>query len=135
VMPRLYREAPVNSIWEGSGNVQCLDMLRALSRSPETLDVLIQELGTTRGAHRIYDAAVDELTMRLGGGEPDAFEARIVAERMALLLQASLLLRHASGAIASAFIHARLTPSSLAYGGLRDPAAVDELLARIDPAE
>jgi putative acyl-CoA dehydrogenase len=130
VLPRLYREAPVNSIWEGSGNVQCIDLLRALARSPDVLDALWHELDTARGAHRIYDTALDAVQARLRAGDADQFAARIVAERLALLLQASLLIRHSSERIAAAFVASRLEPATLAYGGLTDPLAVDELLMR-----
>ena len=132
VMPRLYREAPVNSIWEGSGNVQCIDLLRALSKSPETVDVLVDELAGAMGSNASFDAAATRLATDLRRGEPDPFEARLLAERMAVLLQASLLIRHASGTIADAFVAARLGPRSLTYGALTDRAAVVELLARIE---
>jgi putative acyl-CoA dehydrogenase len=130
VLPRLYREAPVNSIWEGSGNVQCIDLLRALSRSPEVLDALIDELAAARGAVRTYDVALDEIERRLRSDEIDPFEARIVAERLAVLTQAGLLIRHSSETIAAAFIASRLTPATLAYGGLKDPLAVNALIDR-----
>ncbi len=132
VLPRLYREAPVNSIWEGSGNVQCIDLLRALSRSPETIDVLVDELAGAMGAHPSFDAAATRLATDLRRGEPDPFEARMLAERMAVLLQASVLIRHANAAIAAAFVDARLGPRSLAYGALTDRRAVAELLTRIE---
>jgi putative acyl-CoA dehydrogenase len=131
VLPRLYREAPVNSIWEGSGNVQCVDLLRALSRSPETVDVLVDELASAMGSNPSFDAAATRLASDLRHGEADPFEARLLAERMAVLLQASLLIRHASGAVANAFVEARLGPRSLAYGALTDRRAVAELLQRI----
>lgn len=128
VLPRLYREAPVNSIWEGSGNVQCLDMLRALARSPESVDVLFEELRAVRGESRTYDEALAELEQWLADDMADALKARIITERMAVLLQASLLLQHANPATAGAFIQTRLKPETLAYGGLRDVRAIDELL-------
>jgi putative acyl-CoA dehydrogenase len=131
VLPRLYREAPLNSIWEGSGNVQCVDLLRALARSPETVDVLVDELASAMGTNPSYDAATTRLAADLRRGEVDPFEARMLAERMAVLLQASLLIRHASGAIANAFVEARLGPRSLAYGALTDRRAAAELLDRI----
>ena len=131
VLPRLYREAPVNSIWEGSGNVQCLDVLRAIERSPETLDVLFDELGTARGSNRTYDSAVDGLKADLGKASVNESNARVVAERMTLLLQASLLLRFAEPAVGNAFIASRLHPRSLAYGSLDDPTAIDTLLGVI----
>jgi putative acyl-CoA dehydrogenase len=132
VMSRLYREAPVNSIWEGSGNVQCVDLLRALGRSAETVDVLVDELAGAMGAHSSFDAAVTSLAADLRHGEHDPFEARLLAERMAVLLQASLLIRHASEAMAASFVASRLGPRSLTYGALGDRAAVGELLGRLE---
>ena len=118
MMPRLYREAPVNSIWEGSGNVQCIDLLRALVESPETVDVLSTNSPLAMGSNASFDAAATRLATDLRRGEPDPFEARLLAERMAVLLQASLLIRHAQRAIADAFVAARLGPRSLTYGAL-----------------
>jgi putative acyl-CoA dehydrogenase len=135
VLPRLYREAPVNSIWEGSGNVQCIDVLRAMRRSPEAVDALTAELATARGSSREYDAALAGLGDALAGDGSDSFEARAVVERMAVLLQASLLTRHSGERVAAAFARARLAPRSLAYGALDDRAAATDLLARIDFAE
>jgi putative acyl-CoA dehydrogenase len=132
VMARLYREAPVNSIWEGSGNVQCVDLLRALGRAPESVDVLLDELNGAMGSHPSFDAAATGLAADLRHGERDPFEARLMAERMAVLLQASLLIRYSGEAIANAFIAARLGPRSLTYGGLADRKAVADLLDRIE---
>lgn len=132
VMPRLYREAPVNSIWEGSGNVQCVDLLRALAKSPETVDVLADELAVATGSVASFDAAATQLVADLRAGGSDPFNARRLAERMAILLQASLLIRHASASVAAAFIDARLEPRGLTYGTLTDRGAVGELLTRIE---
>jgi putative acyl-CoA dehydrogenase len=132
VLPRLYREAPVNSIWEGSGNVQCIDLLRALHRSPATTDALLDELAQAKGSNRAYDAATAALGERLRAGAAEAFEARVLAERMAVLLQASVLIRQTSERVAAAFVRARLAPTSLAYGTLDDPRAADELLDAIE---
>lgn len=113
VMPRLYREAPLNSIWEGSGNVICLDILRALDKDPASLEALIHELRRNHGA----DAALDKFTQdvetqlmqahRQGDVEAQA-QARSLAENLALALQAGLLVRHSSSAAAQAFINSRL---------------------------
>jgi len=128
VLPRLCREAPVNSIWEGSGNVQCLDVLRAMAREPETIDVLRDELARGRGANGAFDRACDALPDEISAAVADEAQARVAAERMAVLLQASLLVRHAEPAVADAFIDARLAPRSLAYGSLRDARAIASLL-------
>ncbi|MEZ5553470.1 MAG: acyl-CoA dehydrogenase family protein [Pseudomonadales bacterium] len=135
VLPRLYREAPVNSIWEGSGNVQCLDVLRALQRSPESVDVLLQEIEGSTGAHRVFDQAVQGLRAQITAAAGDESMARIVVERMAILLQAALLLRHTNEAVSAAFVTSRLQPTTLAYGGITDAAAIAVLLQTIEPAD
>ncbi|MEV7200280.1 DNA alkylation response protein [Streptomyces griseoluteus] len=105
-MPRHYREAPLLSIWEGSGNVNALDVLRALGRSPESAESFFGELALARGAHAQLDATVTSLKRELA--EADQLSARRVVERMALALQASLLVRHAPPAVADAFCATRL---------------------------
>jgi putative acyl-CoA dehydrogenase len=107
-MPRLYREAPINAIWEGSGNVQCLDVLRAISRAPQTLDAYFAEIDSSRGANRALDAHVAALKddMRdLGDFEE---RARDLCDRLALALQASVMVRSAPAASADAFCASRL---------------------------
>jgi putative acyl-CoA dehydrogenase len=125
-MPRLYREAPLSSIWEGSGNVMALDVLRALARAPEALDVYLAELDAATGADARYDAYVRELRADLTVARAEELEprARLIAERMALGLQAALLVAHAPAAVADAFVAARLAGvGGLHYGTL--PAAAD----------
>jgi putative acyl-CoA dehydrogenase len=125
IMPRLYREAPLNSIWEGSGNVNALDLLRALARQPESLEAYRREVALARGADARLDdaaAAVDD-SLALAGDDREA-QARRIVERMALVLQASLLVRHAPAAVADAFCAARLGgDGGLAFGTL--PLAAD----------
>ena len=104
-LPRLYRDAPLNSIWEGSGNVQALDVLRTLHREPDSLEAFLAEVGAAAGADRRLDAAVAGLTRTVTADEGDA---RRVVERMALVLQGSLLVRHAPAAVADAFCASRL---------------------------
>ncbi len=131
-MARLYRDAPLNGIWEGSGNVICLDVLRALGREPETRDALAAELAAATGADRRYDAFVDALARDLA--EPGAageFAARHLVERMALALEASLLLRHAPNEVADVFIATRLAHTGgLAFGALPAGAPADAVIAR-----
>ncbi|WP_330341477.1 DNA alkylation response protein [Streptomyces sp. NBC_00557] len=105
-MPRHYREAPLLSIWEGSGNVNALDVLRALGREPDTAEALFAELGLARGADARLDAAVAALKDQLA--ETDQVGARRLVERMALALQGSLLVRHAPHPVADAFCASRL---------------------------
>jgi putative acyl-CoA dehydrogenase len=108
ILPRLYREAPVNSVWEGSGNVLCLDVLRALRREPAGADALLAEAEAARGADRRLDAWIDALKGELRQTAEREHEGRALVERMALALQGAVLARHAPPAIADAFCAARL---------------------------
>lgn len=107
-MPRLLREAPLNSIWEGSGNVQALDVLRALQREPRALDAFLREVGKARGADHRLDAAIKNLLTELADLDAVEARARRLVERMALVLQGSLLLRWAPPETADAFCASRL---------------------------
>ena len=107
VMPRLYREAPVNSIWEGSGNVMCLDVLRALTRMPNAADMLAAELDD--GGDKRLGAFVQRLQERMQGAEcNDESQARALVRELVLALQAALLIKHAPAAVADAFCASRL---------------------------
>lgn len=108
IMPRLYREAPVNSIWEGSGNVIGLDVLRAIGREPEVLRALMTELEKGQGSDDHLDRAIDDLTRELENPENIETGLRTITEMMALTLQGSLLVRQASPAVAQAFCRSRL---------------------------
>jgi putative acyl-CoA dehydrogenase len=107
-MPRLFRESPLNAIWEGSGNVIALDIVRTLSREPAALDALDEELTLARGADSRLDRAADDLLGQLRRSLPSEGEARLAAERIALLLQAALLVRHAPAAVADLFVATRI---------------------------
>ncbi|HXD54297.1 MAG TPA: acyl-CoA dehydrogenase family protein [Solirubrobacteraceae bacterium] len=123
-MPRLYREAPLASIWEGSGNVMSLDVLRALTRAPRSLEVFLAEVELAAGGDARLDARVTELKGQFA--DPGTLEsrARRVVESMALCLQGSLLVRHGDPAVADAFCASRLGgDGGLEYGTL--PAGVD----------
>jgi putative acyl-CoA dehydrogenase len=123
-MPRLYREAPLASIWEGSGNVMSLDVLRALTRSPRALEVFIAELREANGADARLDTRIDELEGQFADPATLETRARRVVESMALCLQGSLLVRHGAPAVADAFCASRLSPDGgLEYGTL--PPGVD----------
>ncbi len=128
-MPRLYREAPLMSIWEGAGNVMALDVLRALARSPQARDVFLAEVREGAGADKRLDAHVARLSDELTGAGPGRAHglearARAITERMALALEASLLVRHAPAAVADAFCASRLGgEGGLEYGTL--PASCD----------
>ncbi len=107
-LARLYREAPLSSIWEGSGNVQCLDVLRAIQKSPESLRALLAEIREARGGDHRLDLYVNELQADLEGPEDLELRARRLVERLALALQGSLLVRHAPPEVADAFCASRL---------------------------
>ena len=134
IAPRLYREAPLNSIWEGSGNVNALDVLRALSREPEMAASFFAEVDRARGADRRLDAAAADLRRTLSSSEATPAQARRVAERMALVLQAALLARHAPAAVSDAFCASRLGgEGGLAFGTLPDGAGLEAIIARHTP--
>jgi putative acyl-CoA dehydrogenase len=123
-MPRLYREMPLNSIWEGSGNVQCLDVLRAMARSPQSLEAFLAEVELASAAEPRLDRFVSELRDELTRMEEIEAGARRVVERMALALQGSLLVRHGDPATADAFCASRLEGDrGMAFGTL--PAGTD----------
>ncbi|MDE3738239.1 acyl-CoA dehydrogenase family protein [Metapseudomonas resinovorans] len=132
ILPRLYREAPVNSTWEGSGNVQCLDVLRALSKEPGVLDVLFAELGDGHG-----DARLASFIGNLKKGFADTgdiqYRARQLTEDVAVALQAKLLLEAGNATVADAFIGSRLNGYGRVYGTLPRGADVEALVARATP--
>jgi putative acyl-CoA dehydrogenase len=136
-MPRLFRESPLNSIWEGSGNVNALDVLRALAREPELRAGFRGELDRAAGADRRLDAAVAALEGELG--DPDGLEvrARRIVERMALCWQGALLVQHAPAPVADAFCAGRLDPGAagLALGTLPGGLDLGSVIARALPVE
>ncbi|HUH89631.1 MAG TPA: acyl-CoA dehydrogenase family protein, partial [Lysobacter sp.] len=134
ILPRLYRQAPLNSIWEGSGNIQCVDVLRALSREPETGAALWAELQMAGNGHPDHAVAVERLRGPLQDGAGiDPADARHFVERLALALQGSLLLRARSPA-ADAFCRSRLGGAhGLAMGTLPAGLPLAELIERALP--
>ena len=135
-MPRLFRESPLNSIWEGSGNVQCLDVLRAMIKSPASVDAFFTEVKEGAVAEPRLDAYAKSLRDELPGDvETIEVRARRVVERMALALQGSLLVRYGDPAVADAFCASRLGGDwGQAFGTL--PAGVDfgSIIERHSPA-
>jgi putative acyl-CoA dehydrogenase len=107
-MPRLFRESPVNAIWEGSGNVQCLDVLRAMGRNPEALEALFSELAVAQGANAALDSHVEALKKDLSDPSDAEFRARDLVDRMAVALQAALLVKDAPSFVADPFIASRI---------------------------
>src|SRR5437660_1292372 len=133
-MPRLYREAPLASIWEGSGNVMSLDVLRALARSPRSLEVFLAEVEQASGADPRLDARVRGLRDQFADPETLETRARRVVEGMALCLQGSLLVRTAPTAVADAFCASRLSrDGGLEYGTLPAGSDFEGIIARGRP--
>ncbi|MER5767198.1 acyl-CoA dehydrogenase family protein [Streptomyces sp. NPDC001985] len=130
-MPRLLREAPLNSIWEGSGNVQALDVLRALQREPRALNAFLTEVGAARGADHRLDGAIRELLTELADLSGLEARARRLVERMALVLQGSLLVRWAPPEVADAFCGSRLGGDwGTAFGTLPHTLALGAVVER-----
>ena len=133
-MPRLYREAPVNSIWEGSGNVICLDVLRALEREPDAAAAFLAELDRAKGGDRRLDAAIAKLKDLIALKSVREHDMRRVTETMALTLQGALLARFAPPAVADAFCASRLGGDwGRTYGTLPAGVAFDDVIARACP--
>ena len=134
MFPRLYREAPVNAIWEGSGNIQCLDVLRAMAKTPEVVDAFFAELRHTQGQNTLLDQHVRDLGKEFADPTDLQYRARHVVERMALALQASLLVRGAPAFVADAFCASRLAPEgSFNYGALPRGVDVAAIIERATP--
>ncbi|WP_217476202.1 acyl-CoA dehydrogenase family protein [Stutzerimonas stutzeri] len=132
IMPRLYREAPVNSIWEGSGNVQCLDVLRALSKEPGVIEVLFTELGDGHGDARLKHH-INRLQTAFADKDDIQYLARQLTEDIAVALQAKLLLEAGNDAVSDAFITSRLEGCGHAFGTLPRGLDISALLARSAP--
>jgi len=107
-MPRLLRESPLNSVWEGAGNIQALDVLRALQREPAAFNAYLQEVGKARGADHRLDGAIKNLLTELADLDGIEGRARRLVERIAVVLQGSLLVRFAPSEVADAFCASRL---------------------------
>jgi putative acyl-CoA dehydrogenase len=134
-MPRLYRESPLNSIWEGSGNVICLDVLRAMQRTPESVDAFFGEIALAEGAEPRLDAFAAKLRDDLRAGDVRESEARRLVERMALALQASLLVRHSPPEVSGTFVASRLEgDAGLAFGTLPSSSGFTAIIDRARPA-
>jgi len=135
IMARLYREAPLYSIWEGSGNVICLDVLRALAKDPAIVEALLAQLEPTAGADKRLDSYVAAVRSRLADASAEEHTARDLTEKLALALQASLMVRHSSSAMADAFMASRLEGQhGQAFGTLSPETNVKEILSSLaDP--
>lgn len=141
MFPRLYREAVINPIWEGSGNVQCLDVLRAMGRSPASLACFLDEVQQAQGGNSHLDRYVLSLQQQLGrlsqGSESEQqFQARHLVDQMALAFQGALLVQHAPNAVSEAYCASRLASQGQhQFGALPAGSAVERILERADPVQ
>ena len=136
-LPRLFRQSPVNGIWEGSGNVMCLDVLRAMMTSPESIEAYWAEVDLGSGSDRRLDDAAERLRKELADFDDIEVRARRIVEALALLLQGSLLVRHSPSAVADAFVASRLDPdrsARSAFGTLPAGTDLDAIIERHRPS-
>jgi len=134
IMPRLYREAPLNSIWEGSGNVMGLDVMRAMGREVEAIPALMAELEKARGNHSNLDRAIDDLRDELANTDGIEGRMRMITEMMALTLQGALLTSHSAPEVAEAFCASRLAARYRgAFGTLPSGCDLDAIITRALP--
>ena len=136
IMARLFRESPINAIWEGSGNVQCLDILRAIEKQPEVLDAYFAELAKAQGANGHLDRFIHQLQRQMQDTQALQYRARQLADGMALALQGALLVQHAPAYVADAFCAGRLTDrSGLNTGTLPTGLDCAAIIERAQPLE
>jgi putative acyl-CoA dehydrogenase len=134
LLARLYREAPLNAIWEGCGNIQCLDVLRVLKQNQTSWRILLAELQSAQGANRYFDQALKQLIKDFPHISQDPYQGRRLVEQLALLLQGATLIKQGSQPIADTFCQARLaTDRSLALGTLSSKLASPTLISRAQP--
>jgi putative acyl-CoA dehydrogenase len=134
MMPRLLKEAPLNGIWEGSGNVICLDVLRAMQREPHALHLFLKALTDAKGHDTRLDRAIEDVVGEFDRMEGMESRARRIVEKLAVTWQAVLLADHAPGAVAEAFIASRLTGDwGLAFGTLPDGLNLQPMIDRATP--
>jgi putative acyl-CoA dehydrogenase len=133
-LPRLYRDIPVNAIWEGSGNVQCLDVLRAMHKEPESVAALFHELKEAKGTDPRYDDFIRRIERELSDRNQLEIRARRIVEDLGLALQGAILLRHGHRAVAEAFCAARLSEHQHhMFGTLPTETDFDTIIARSQP--
>lgn len=133
IMPRLYRESPVNAIWEGSGNIQALDVLRAVAKSPRALQCWLAEVEKVAGHSPELDAQIAEIKQRFARPRNLEFEARGLIEQMALSFQAATLLQYGDSGVAEAYLASRFQRRLALYGNLPASVDVESILARALP--
>jgi len=136
IMPRLFRESPINTIWEGSGNVQCLDMLRAMGKNPRSLDAFMAELHLSQGKHPQLDLALQDLLAEIGQTEDLEYRSRTVVGKMALAMQGATLFQYGDEQVAAAFCESRLGKNNTGwvYGTLPSSVDCESLINRATPS-
>ncbi|MGH6611933.1 MAG: DNA alkylation response protein, partial [Burkholderiaceae bacterium] len=135
MLPRIYREMPLNSIWEGAGNVMCLDVLRALSRSPDVAEAIGAELDTARGSDPAFDRFAERLKQRMAAAVTQEAGARRLTQDIALGVQASVLARCTPRFVFEPFVASRLAAEwSGAFGTLLPDSPFEEIVDRALPA-
>lgn len=131
VLPRLYRDIPVNSVWEGSGNVQCLDVLRSVQKEPQTIEAVFNELEKVQGANQLFDRFLLNLKNEFVNLENLEYRARTIVEKFALALQSSTLLKTAPDFVAEAFCISRLSSNkNLNFGTLPVGVEAEKIIER-----
>ena len=134
IMPRLYREAPVNAIWEGSGNVQCLDVLRAMNKEPKVVEAYLTELASAQGLDKRFDTFLNGLKDEFVDLSTLEYRSRSVVEKLALGLQASVLLKDGDAHVAEGFVASRIEkPAGLNYGTLPNGVNCKAIIERAKP--
>ncbi|OZG70766.1 DNA alkylation response protein [Hahella sp. CCB-MM4] len=133
VLARLYRESPINAIWEGSGNVQCLDVARAIQREPRVVDAFIQELEKAKGHYEEFDTSLHDLKQVFSQPGVEESQLRRVVENMALLWQGVTLIQYSTAEVAGAFIQSRLRDGGHMYGTLGQGADLGAIIQRARP--
>jgi putative acyl-CoA dehydrogenase len=132
ILPRLYRESPINAIWEGSGNIQCLDVLRILNKDPVVLDVFLSDLGRACGQFDDFDRFLNDLPGEFADTKSLEFRARTVVEQLAIAWQASTLIQFGDPVVARAFVTSRISrPHAQYYGTLPDGIDSDYLIQKV----
>lgn len=134
ILPRLYREAPINAIWEGSGNVQCLDVLRAMHKEPKVIEAFIHEISRNQGSSKALDRYVQVIKQDFSDTASLEFRARQVVEKMALAWQANVLLQSGDDVVADAFLASRIAgQSGHYYGTLPSGVGTKAIIERAKP--
>lgn len=128
-LPRLLRESPLNAIWEGASNIQALDVLRVLERSPDAVEAWQAEVAAARGVVPAFDSAVKDVDLT----DQSPGQSRVLAYRLAVLLQGSILIRYAPPEVAEAFCRSHITQSRSVFGTLPADVDVTEILTRATP--